>query len=76
MASPLPVQNTNIVAVLRDHLPSEYAAVLVRIDDLTAELGNLQSYASLLERLASTVSMDLSPIRDNPHVQPTEPPVL
>jgi hypothetical protein len=57
----VPVQVTNVVQILADHLPDEYQALLIKIDQLKKDLDGCEKYRAQLESLATTAGVTLSP---------------
>lgn len=54
-----PVQQTNILQILREHLPGEHAAVIAEITALTDRLASHAQYREQLERIAREAGVEL-----------------
>jgi hypothetical protein len=51
----LPIQITNVIKVIQDHLPEELKAVEQKIDDLEAEVASLNRYRDSLLNIQDAV---------------------
>lgn len=65
----VPVQNTNIIQVIAEHLPGEYEALKARIAKQESEMSALIAYRAQLEKIAADAGVDLTP----PSPQPEQP---
>lgn len=54
----LPIQITNVIKVIQDHLPEELKAVEQKIDDLEAEVASLNRYRDSLLNIQDAVKRE------------------
>lgn len=59
--SQVPVQNTNIIQIINEHLPGEYSALLVAIDRQQEEVESKLRYKAQLEAIAADAGVTLVP---------------